>query len=157
MTVRSVHHPGGGGRTALAIHAQTRFFGIVLLVVMTIGLTAALQGRPILWPVVWAVLGGYGLASIAAQWWLRETPAEVEIRGALATVRSVWEAAPGARRDESLPVFEVRLQRGELHVSLGDTVRTFRPDDWPDFDTLVAAFRGAAEEMRRSPLPDVPP
>ena len=35
-------------------------------------------------------------------------------------------------------------QHGELHVGVGDTVRTFRREDWPEFDEVVSALRGAS-------------
>lgn len=156
MTFESVHHPGATRRAMLAVQAQARWTGAILAVIMTVGLAAALQGHDILWPVLYAVGVGYALALVAAQWRLRETPAEVEIRGALAVVRSVWEAAPGPRRDETQPVFEARLRAGELHVSLGDSVRTFRRDEWPDFDHLVDGFRAAAEATAPGTSPDAP-
>ena len=152
MTFESVHHPGDTRRAFLAVQAQARWTGAIVAVIMTVGLAAALQGRDIFWPVLYAVAAGYVLAVVVAHWRLRETPAEVEICGALAVVRSVWEAAPGPRRDEALPVFEARLRAGELHVSLGDSVRTFRRDEWPDFDRLVDGFRSAAEAVRPDPL-----
>ncbi len=154
---RSIHHPDRTRRPMLAVQAQAWFVGIVLVVVSTVGVAAALQGQAIFWPVVGAVAVGYALSVVAAQWRLRETPAEVEIRGALAVVRSVWDAAPGPRRDEALPVFEARLRAGELHVSLGDSVRTFRRAEWPDFDALVDAFKGAAMAARPEPVATMEP
>lgn len=151
VTFASIHHPGAARRAALFVQAQGRFVGTVLLVVMVAGLAAALEGHAILWPVVWATVGGYALASVGAQWWLRETVAEVELTGGLVVFRSVWEAAPGVRRDEALPILEARLRAGELHVSVGDRVETFRRADWPDFDALVAAFR---EHALAAPPPD---
>lgn len=152
MTFESVHHPGALRRPALTIRAQARFVGWIFFVVMVVGIAAALSGHAILWPALWAVAGGYALAVVAAQWWLHETTAEVEIRGALAVLRSVWDAADGPRRDESLPVFEARLRAGELHVSLGDRVETFRRADWPQFDALVDGFRAAAVAAHPEPV-----
>ncbi len=152
MTFESIHHPGALRRPALTLRAQARFVGWIVFVVMTVGIAAALSGHAILWPSLWAVGGGYALASVLAHWWLRETTAEVEIRGALAVLRSVWDAADGPRADETLPVFEARLRGGELHVSLGDRVETFRRADWPDFDALVEAFRGAAVAATPEPV-----
>lgn len=151
MRFESIHHPGDLRRAALTVQAQGRFVGVVLVVVMVVGLAAALDGRPIFWPVLWATAGGYALATLASQWWLRETVAEIELTGGLVVFRSVWEAAPGVRRDEALPVLEARLRAGELHVSVGDRVETFRRADWPDFDALVAAFR---EHALAAPPPD---
>lgn len=152
MTFESIHHPGALRRPALTVRAQARFVGWIVFVVMVVGIAAALSGQAILWPALWAVAGGYALAVVAAQWWLRETTAEVEIRGALAVLRSVWDAADGPRRDETLPVFEARLRGGELHVSLGDRVETFRRSDWPEFDALVEAFRAAAVAALPEPV-----
>lgn len=130
----------------LALQAQARPVAIALIVVMTVGLAAALEGAAILWPFLWAVGIAYAGGTVVAQWRLHETPAEVEWRGPFVVVRSIWDAAPGPRRDAVEPVYEARLVRGELTVSVGDSVRTFRPADWPAFDDLVRGFRGAAEE-----------
>ena len=58
-------------------------------------------------------------------------------------LRSVWDVA-GTHRGGLAPVHSVRLVRGELLVGLGDYVATLRREDWPDFDDLVDALRGAA-------------
>ena len=42
-------------------------------------------------------------------------------------------------------MWEARLIRGELVVSLGDAVETFSPADWAGFDVLVEATREAAQ------------
>ena len=43
-------------------------------------------------------------------------------------------------------MWEARLVRGELVVSLGDAVETFSPADWAGFDALVEAMKRAARE-----------
>ena len=147
----SGHHPGGAGRTPagrayLALEAQARPVAVALLVVMTVGLAAALLGEAILWPFVTGAAVAYALAAVYGQGTLHRTPAEVEVRGPFAAVRSVWEAAGrrGVRGGGLAPVHSARLVRGELLVGLGDTVVTLRPEDWPDFDALVEALRSAA-------------
>lgn len=156
MPLQSIHHPGDTSRPVLALQAQARPVAIALIAVMTVGLAAALEGAPILWPFLWAVGMAYTGGVVVAQWRLHETPAEIEWRGPFVVVRSIWEAAPGPRRDALEPVYEARLANGELTVSVGDSVRTFRPADWPAFDELVAGFRGAAGEaalLGTGPLP----
>ena len=146
MTFPSVHHPGGASRPYLAVQAQARPVALALLFVMTVGLAAALQGEAILWPFVTGTAAAYAGAAAYGQSTLHRTPAEIEVRGPFASLRSVWEAAGGRRPDRLEPVVSVRLVRGELLVGLGDAVRTLDRADWPDFDALVAALRQSAAE-----------
>ena len=148
MTFQSVHHPGGASRPYLAVQAQARPVALALLFVMTVGLAAALQGEAILWPFVTGTAVAYAGAAAYGQSLLYRTPAEVEVRGPFASLRSVWEAA-GGRADRLEPVVSVRLVRGELLVGLGDAVRTLDRADWADFDALVAALRQSAAEADR--------
>lgn len=146
MTFRSLHHPGDTSRAVLSLRAQSRPVALALLAVMTVGLAAALQGESILWPFVGGTAAAYAGAAVYGQSTLHRTVAEVEVRGPFATVRSVWEASGDRGRQPLAPVVSARLAYGELSVGLGDTIQTFNRDDWPDFDALVAAFRGAARE-----------
>lgn len=150
MTFRSVHHPGAVSRPWLALQAQARPVALALLFVMTVGLAAALRGQDILWPFVGGTAAAYAVAAATAQNRLVTTPAEVEVRGPFATVRSMWDVAGtdtgGPLQGRAAPVFSARLQNGELTVGLGDTVVSFLPADWPEFDELVDAMRGAARE-----------
>ena len=143
MTFRSVHFPGDVSRPWLALQTQARPVALALLAVMTVGLAAALEGNSILWPFVTGAAVAYTLAAGYAQGKLFMTPAQVEVDGAQASVQSVWEAA-GAAEARMLPVSSARLQHGELSVGLGDTIVTFEPDEWPEFDELVSAFRQSA-------------
>jgi len=145
MTFRSVHHPGIVSRPWLALQAQARPVALALLFVMTVGLAAALQGTDILWPFVGGTALAYVVAAAAGQNRLVVTPAEVEVRGPFATIRSVWDAA-GEADGSMAPVFSARLQNGELSVGVGDTVVSFLTRDWPEFDALVVAMREAAHE-----------
>ena len=146
MTFRSVHHPGAVSRPWLALQAQARPVALALLAVMTVGLAAALQGQGILWPFVGGAALAYALAAAYGQGRLFVTPAQVEVRGPFAAVQSVWDAAAEPPVSRLLPVSSARLQYGELSVGLGDAIVTFRPDEWPEFDSLVAAFRQSARE-----------
>lgn len=146
MTLQSVHHPGGLSRPALAFQAQARPVALALLFVMTVGLAAALLGQSILWPFVGGSAAAYAGAAAYGQSTLHRTVAEVEVRGPFAAVRSVWEAAGSRDASPRLPVVSARLAYGALDVGLGDTVYTFLREDWPDFDALVDALRGAARE-----------
>ena len=149
MTFQSVHHPGDTSRPWLALQAQARPVALALLAVMTVGLAAAMQGEDILWPFVGGTAIAYGVAVIVGQGRLLSTPAQVDVRGPFAAVHSVWQAAASPPEGALAPVSSARLQHGELSVGLGDTVVTFEPADWPDFDALVAAFRAAAAEGHR--------
>ncbi len=144
MTFQSAHHPGATSRAVLSLQAQSRPVALALLAVMTVGLAAALQGESILWPFVAGTAAVYAGAAAYGQSTLHRTPAEVEIQGPFAAVRSVWEAAGDRDRQRLVPVVSARLAYGELTVGMGDTVRSFSRDDWPDFDELVSAFRLAA-------------
>ena len=146
MTYHSHHHPGGLSRTYLAFQAQARPVALALLAVMTVGLAAALLGQSILWPFVGGTAVAYLIAAAVGQSTLHRTVAEVEVRGPFAAVRSVWEAAGPRDPSPREPVVSTRLAYGVLDVGLGDTVHTFRREDWPDFDALVDALRGAARE-----------
>ena len=146
MTFRSVHHPGDTTRPWLALQAQARPVALALLGVMTVGLAAALQGQNILWPFVGGTAVAYVLAAAVGQNRLVTTPAQVDVRGPFAAVHSIWQAAATPPEGPMAPVSSARLQHGELSVGLGDTIVTFQPDDWPEFDALVSAFRGAAAE-----------
>lgn len=157
MVFRSVHHPGGAPRSYLAAQAQARPVALVLLAVMTVGLAAALQGQAILWPFVGAVAVATAAAALVGQASLHRTPAEAEVRGPFAVVRSVWDVAGGSADDRLAPVVSVRLAYDELTVGLGDAVRTFRREEWPEYDALVRALRAAAREgelMMEPPSPD---
>ena len=146
MTFRSVHHPGAVSRPWLALQAQARPVAVALLVVMTVGLAAALRGNTILWPFVIGASIAYVMGAAYAQGRLFVTPAQVEVRGPFAAVQSMWEAAADPPESRLLPVSSARLQHGELSVGLGDAIVTFQPDEWPEFDALVAAFRASARE-----------
>lgn len=145
----SVHHPARAdgrvpSRAYLALDAQARPVALALLAVMTVGLAAALQGGAILWPFVTGTAIAYTLAAAYGQGTLYRTPAEVEVRGPFATIRSVWDTAGSRGRGGIAPVHSARLVRGELVVGLGDSVTTFQREEWPEFDALVDALRGAA-------------
>ena len=146
MTFQSVHHPGDASRPWLAVQAQARPVALALLFVMTVGLAAALQGRDILWPFVGGAAAAYTIAAAVGQSRLVTTPAQVDVRGPFAAVHSIWDVAATPPQGRLAPVSSARLQNGELTVGLGDTVVSFRPEDWPAFDALVEAFRGAARE-----------
>lgn len=116
---------------------------------MTIGLAAALQGQNILWPFVGAATVAYAIAAAVGQGTLLSTPAQVDVRGPLASVQSVWDVAAPSETTMLLPVVSARLAYGELSVGLGDAIVTFQRSDWPDFDALVGAFRASAQEADR--------
>ena len=146
MTFQSVHHPGAVSQSWLALQAQARPVAVALLAVMTVGLAAALRGHDVLWPFLGAATLAYAVGAYAAHTRLVTTPAAIEVRGPFATVRSIWEAASDASVERLEPVVSARLQHGELSVGLGDHIVELRPADWPEFDALVSAFRGAALE-----------
>ena len=148
MTFRSVHHPGDTSRSWLALQAQARPVALALLFVMTIGLAAALQGSDILWPFVGGTAVAYVIAAGVGQNRLLSTPAQVDVRGPFAAVHSIWQAAADPPEGPMAPVSSARLQYGELSVGVGDTVVTFDPSDWPEFEALVDALRAAAAEGR---------
>lgn len=115
---------------------------------MTVTLAAVLEGHTVLWPFLGASILGYGGAAAYGQNRLHATPAELVVAGPFAALRSVWEVAgdPDARL---VPVASARLAQGELTVGMGDEVVTLRHADWPEFDAVVAALRGAVAEGQR--------
>ena len=128
----------------LMLHAQARPVALALLGVMILGLAAVLQGYAILWPFLAGASVAYLAAALYGQNALHQTPAEVVVDGPCASVRSVWDAAEPPLATELEPVVSTRLEHGELHVGMGDTIRTFRRDEWPEFDEVVSALRGAS-------------
>ena len=144
MTYISTAHPGSTSRGLLMLQAQARPVALALLAVMIVGLAAALQGFAILWPFLGAASVAYMIAAAYGQSMLHRTPAEIEVRGPFAVIRSVWDAAPPRGDPPLLPVLSTRLEHGEFHIGVGDTIETLRRSDWPDFDDVVAAFRQAA-------------
>ena len=144
MIFRSVHHPGAVSRPWLAVQAQARPVALALLAVMTVGLAAALQGESILWPFVTGAAAAYALAASVTQYQLVTRTAQIEIEGARAAVQSVWQAAAEPVAPDFEGVSSARLAHGELTAGIGDTVVSFERADWPDFDALVEALRGAA-------------
>lgn len=146
MTFRSIHHPGTVSRPWLALQAQARPVALALLAVMTVGLAAALRGNGILWPFVIGSAVAYVVAASIGQSRLLVTPAQVDVSGPFAAVHSIWDAASEPPLGRLAPVWSAKLQHGELTVGLGDTVLSFNRPDWPDFDGLVEALRGAARE-----------
>ncbi len=146
MTFRSVHHPGAVARPWLALQAQARPVALALLAVMTVGLAAALEGQPILWPFVTGAAIAYGLAASVTQYRLTTLLAQVEVVGAQAAPQSVWQAAAEPVAAPFEGVSSARLAHGELTAGIGDTVVSFERADWPEFDALVEALRAAARE-----------
>ena len=146
MTFRSVHHPGAVARPWLALQAQARPVALALLAVMTVGLAAALEGQPILWPFVISAAAAYALAASVAQYRLTTLLAQIEVAGAQAAPQSVWQAAAEPVTPPFEGVSSARLAHGELTAGIGDTVVSFERADWPEFDALVEALRGAARE-----------
>ncbi|MEO0558477.1 MAG: hypothetical protein AAF170_09865 [Bacteroidota bacterium] len=144
MTYISTAHPGTTSRGLLMLQAQARPVALALLGVMIVGLAAALQGFAILWPFLGAATVAYLIAAAFGQHSLHQTPAEIEVRGPFAVIRSVWDAAPPKADTPLVPVLSTRLEYGEFHVGVGDTIRTLSRSDWPEFDALVAAFREAS-------------
>ena len=144
MTFISTAHPGTTSRGLLMLQAQARPVALALLAVMIVGLAAALQGFAILWPFLGGATIAYGMAAAYSQNTLHQTPAEIEVRGPFAGIRSVWDAALPPIDTPLVPVLSTRLEHGEFHIGVGDTIRTLRRPDWPEFDALVASFREAA-------------
>lgn len=145
MIFRSIHHPGDVSRAWLAVQAQARPVAMALLVVMTVGLAAALQGQNILWPFVIGAAVAYMVAAVVGQNRVLRTPAQIEVFGSTAAVQSMWEAASEPIQPAPAYVSSTRLAHGELTVGIGDSVESFHRADWPEFDALVQALRQAAE------------
>ena len=139
----------------MLLRAQGGVLAWAFLGVMTVTLAAVLEGAAVLWPFVLALVAAYAGSAFLVHGRLRRTPALVEVDGPGARVWSVWDVA-GPRRPAARPVWEARLVVGELVVSIGDAVETFQPADWPGFDTLVDAMRGAARETAATGTAAVP-
>ena len=150
MIAVSRHDSAGASRAAVLFRAQTESLAWAVFGLMTVTLAAVLEGA-LVWKPFFAALALALLASaLVARGRLDRTPARLEVDGGAARLWSVWDAAAPARQPTSRPVWEARLVLGELVVSLGDAVETFRRSDWPDFDALVDAMRAAAHHTETS-------
>ena len=146
MIAVSRHDPAGASRAAVLFRAQTESLAWAVFGLMTVTLAAVLEGA-LVWKPFFAALALALVASaLVARGRLERVPARVEIDGGAARLWSVWDAASPVKQPATRTVWEARLVVGELVVSVGDAVETFRPTDWPDFDALVDAMRAAAAE-----------
>lgn len=144
---RSRHHPGPQPRLLLAAQAQAKPVALGLLALFTVALVAVLRGHPILVPLAIALPLVYAAAAAYGMHGVHRTPAEVVVDGAFASVASVWEAAsPHEPPPPLMPVFSARFVRGEFLVGVGDTIHVFRPEDWPEFDSMADELRDAAAQ-----------
>ena len=146
MTFQSRHHPGASPRAAVLFRAQTDALAWGAFAGMTVTLAAVLEGASVWGPLGIGLAAVYVASALIARGRLDRTVAAVEVDGETVRVWSVWDAAAPARRPAAVFVWEARLVRGELVVSLGDAVETFNPADWAEFDALVEAMKRAARE-----------
>jgi hypothetical protein len=116
---------------------------------MVVTTAAVLQGVPVLRAFLLLTPLAYAVAVAWSFYELTRTPAEVVLSGSLGAVRSVWEVARsrGHVPDALSPVFHPRKADGALMVGFGDSVVAFRPDDWPDFDSMRVALEAAADRL----------
>ena len=143
-TFESWHTPEGAARVVVLLRAQSDALAWASFAVMTVTLAAVLQGSAVLVPFLVGMAAAFGGSALVAGGRLRRVPARLEVTGGAARLWSVWDAAAPERRPAAEAVWEARLVRGELVMSLGDAVETLHRADWPDFDGLVAALRDAA-------------
>ena len=148
LTFQSRHHPGASPRAAVLFAAQTDALAWGAFALMTVTLAAVLEGASVWGPLGIGLAAVYVASALVARGRLDRTVAAVEVHGDAVRVSSVWDAAAPTRRPPAVAVWEARLVRGELVVSLGDAVETFSTADWADFDALAEAVRGAAVETR---------
>ena len=146
VTFRSRHDPGEASRAAVLFRAQTESLAWGAFGLMTVTLAAVLEGASVWLPFFAGLALVVGASALVARGRLDRTPARLEVGGGTARLWSVWEAASPRARPEALGVYEARLVRGELVVSLGDAVESLHRADWPDFEALVDAVRAAALE-----------
>ncbi|HIG76363.1 MAG TPA: hypothetical protein EYQ24_17840 [Bacteroidetes bacterium] len=148
MTFRSVHHPGSASRALVAARAQAGPVAFALLCVMIVALAAALQGYPVLRPLMLIVPGVYACAAAVGMYVVQRRPAEVVVAGASGAIRSVWEVS-GDGPALLVPVHSAMPRREGLVVGIGDEVITLRPEDWPQLEDV---HRALAEAARRADL-----
>lgn len=148
MTFQSRHTPAGAARAAVLFRAQTDALAWGAFALMTVTLAAVLEGASVWGPLGIGLAAVYLASALIARGRLDRTVAAVEVDGDAVRVWSVWDAAAPARRPAAVAVWEARLVRGELVVSLGDAVETFSPADWADFDALVEAMKDAGVDTR---------
>lgn len=148
---KSVYHPGEAPRALVVARAQAQPVGLALLGVFVVAFVGILRGEAVLGTLLWAVPLTYAAAAAWALYDLHRRPAEIVLRGGFGAVRSVWDVAWGREQPaESVrlqPVFRPFRKDGQLHVGVGDTIHTLRPDDWPKFSPLLDDLRATSDEL----------
>lgn len=153
MTFRSVHHPGSASRAMVAAKAQSGPVAFALLCVMVVALAAALQGYPVLKPLLFIVPGVYTAAAAVGMYVVQRRPAEVIVAGSKGAIRSAWDVT-GAGPTLLVPIHSAMPRREGLVVGLGDEVVTLRPEDWPQLEEVHRALADAARlaDLERGPV-----
>lgn len=141
--VQSRHHPGEASYGLVAARAQAVPVAVVFLILMIVAVSAALQGVPVLRPLLVAVPVAYVAAAAGGLAVADRRVAEVCIDGPFAALRSPLDIAraspPRLRR-----VHSVQLRREGLLVGLGDTIRVLDPLEWADPASLRRQLQIAA-------------
>ena len=143
MTFRSVHHPGSASRALVAARAQAGPVASGLLCVMVVALAAALQGYPVLRPLMLVVPVVYASAAAVGMYIVQRQPAEVIVAGSKGVIRSVWDVT-GPGPAILTPIHSAMPRREGLVVGLGDEVVTLRPEDWPQLEDVHRTLADAA-------------
>lgn len=132
---RSVDHPGGLPTAIVYSRALARPLGACVVPVMIGAAAAALQGLPAWGYLVWGLPSAVAAASVWTQFMLIKTPAEVHLRPGQAAVQSVhdvlYDHSPSWH-----PLYNVRLGRRYLDLSVGWRTYTCRAPRWPDFNRM---------------------
>ena len=150
MTFTSRHHPGKASRALVVAAAQALPVAVTFLAIILVSVAAALQGLPILKPLLVVVPVAYGLAAWLGMYVVQRRAAEVRVDGGRVLVRSPLDVA-ARRLAPFVKVHSVLLRNEGLVVAMGDEVRTFQPREWKEFGLMRAALTEAAHQ------PDVGP
>jgi hypothetical protein len=141
-TFTSTAHPGDASWQRVAGRAFVRPFTVCILPIMIGALLTVLQGYPAL---LYLLIGFPVAILVAASWTLfrmQATVAEIHVRPGAAAVRSIWDCAHN-RALQWMPIFELRTEKQNLTVALGDTTYELDGASWPDAQALLATLQQA--------------
>ncbi|CAN5568460.1 hypothetical protein BH23BAC4_BH23BAC4_14000 [soil metagenome] len=117
--------------------------------VLMIGAAASvLLERDPLGEMLWLVPLAIAGASVWTTFTLQRVPAQLLLRGDDAAVQSIWDCATGSE-PRYKPLANPRRQDGLLFLPLGRSALPLDPDDWPEFEDIMAALvarMGAPDE-----------
>ncbi len=144
-TLQSIHHPGSAPPSLVYARWLRGPLVFALSPALVIALLLALTGNRPLPFLFWSIPSGYLLASAWTVFQLRRTTAEVSIRAGSVALRSVWQIATKASKTWER-LLRVLYTGHALEISLGQTVHTLLPEEWPEYRRMVRRLETSLAE-----------